>query len=462
VNAGIRRDVLVLGLVALACCLGAAPALAAPPANDAFEDAQPVDSALPASAAGDNEDSTAETEEPAHGEGPAAQSVWFSWEAPSSGPVKLDACPVLDPSFAVYTGDAVDDLTPVVTYIQAACSRVFEAEEGVTYMIAFDSPIVAGEFEFVIRQAQPPANDDFEDAEELPAYGSLQFDADNVDSNEEPDEPGHNTDAPARKSVWYRWTSPVDTEVIFSACDGEFLPRIEVYTGTAFADLDPLSPITGGICSMEIEAEAGLTYHVVVDALSHGMDGDEGAFTFRRNGPIPPPPNDDLAAAQPIGGLPASVEGDNISATSETNEPFHFLGVEPFYSVWYAWTAPSSGPIEVDTCDSDFDPLVAVYGGTGGFNTGLVQLASNDDGAACANGNPFGSAVPLTVAAGTVYRIAVDGYDQGTFALHIRATGPHAVPVTPPRKCPKGKKLKRGKCVKTKKKKKRKRSQKQR
>src|SRR5829696_10582956 len=80
------------------------------------------------------------------------------------------------------------------------------------------------------------------------------------------------------------------------------------------------------------------------------------------------PANDNFADAQvPNTGDTNPTSGSNVDATKEPGEPDH-AGDAGGASVWYGWTAPHDGPATVDTCDSGFDTLLAVY--TGGSVTG--------------------------------------------------------------------------------------------
>ncbi|MDQ4005883.1 MAG: pre-peptidase C-terminal domain-containing protein, partial [Actinomycetota bacterium] len=89
--------------------------------------------------------------------------------------------------------------------------------------------------------------------------------------------------------------------------------------------------------------------------------------------------------------------------------------------VWYRWTAPVNGPVHMDTWGSDFDTLLAVY--TGSSVGGLTEVASNDQDP---NGGDT-SRLTFTGASGTLYRIAVDGWqgNRGTFVLNIRQPPPN-------------------------------------
>ena len=110
----------------------------------------------------------------------------------------------------------------------------------------------------------------------------------------------------------------------------------------------------------------------------------------------------------------------NIEATMEAGEPVHD-GNGGGASVWYSWTAPEAGDATVDTCDSDFDTVLAVYTGTN--VTSLSAVTSNDDDDIC--GGP-GSFASFSVVAGQIYRIAVDGFDGGGHRRLRRVRRAHA------------------------------------
>jgi hypothetical protein len=143
-----------------------------------------------------------------------------------------------------------------------------------------------------------------------------------------------------------------------------------------------------------------------------------------------PPANDPFDGAQNLGGgTAASVNGTNVNATKEGGEPNH-ADNNGGASVWFRWTAPSNGQTTISLCASGFDTLLGVY--TGGAVTGLSPVASNDDtfGGVCGSTR---SAVSFSAVGGTIYRIAVDGYDgaTGPVALSLTHT-PAMAPTTTP------------------------------
>ncbi|HEU4711828.1 MAG TPA: NF038122 family metalloprotease [Pyrinomonadaceae bacterium] len=121
-----------------------------------------------------------------------------------------------------------------------------------------------------------------------------------------------------------------------------------------------------------------------------------------------PPPNDNFSAAQVISDCAGTTTGTNLGATKETNEPNHAPDNNGgSRSIWYQWTAPSSGSAQVTTAGSTFDTVLAVY--TGSAVGSLTLVSRNDD---VDPGVMLTSSVQFQAVAGTTYRIAVDGYNN--------------------------------------------------
>lgn len=94
------------------------------------------------------------------------------------------------------------------------------------------------------------------------------------------------------------------------------------------------------------------------------------------------PANDNFADAEDVSslnsGLWGSVTNDLSVATAELGEPGH-AGFPARGTVWYRWTAPKDGEVQVDTLASSLgsETVLAVYTGD---NLGrLRQIAANDD-----------------------------------------------------------------------------------
>jgi thiol-disulfide isomerase/thioredoxin len=123
------------------------------------------------------------------------------------------------------------------------------------------------------------------------------------------------------------------------------------------------------------------------------------------------PANDNFTNAAVITGI-TNVQGSNVGATAEPQEPAHADEV-PQSSVWWRWTAPSTATFSISTSNSTFDTVLAVY--TGATLTELAPVLSNDD-------FDFGllwSRVFFRAYAGESFYIAVDGSGGSTGAIQL-------------------------------------------
>jgi hypothetical protein len=135
---------------------------------------------------------------------------------------------------------------------------------------------------------------------------------------------------------------------------------------------------------------------------------------------IPKVVNNNFANRTPIIGTLATMTGTNVGATKESGEP-NIVGNSGGKSVWWTWTAPASGTVQIDTIGSTFDTIMGVY--TGSSVSALTLVASDDD-----SGGNLTSKVTFNAVGGTTYQIAVDGYNYGSGAvsgsitLHVNLT----------------------------------------
>src|SRR5207247_11370952 len=146
------------------------------------------------------------------------------------------------------------------------------------------------------------------------------------------------------------------------------------------------------------------------------------------------PVNNNFANDIPLSGPTITTTRSNVGANKEFFEPNHG-GNRGGASVWWTWTAPASGSTTIDTSGSSFNTLLGVYTGNGfGFGISLTNIIGNDD----YNGNTW-SRVQFTAVAGTLYRVAVDGFRpngfgsqpaQGNIVLNIQ--GPGGVTISSP------------------------------
>lgn len=125
----------------------------------------------------------------------------------------------------------------------------------------------------------------------------------------------------------------------------------------------------------------------------------------------PAPPNDSFTNAITVAGIAGTTSGSSVGASKEVGEPNHANNIGGA-SLWFRWVAPNSGTVTFNTFGSTFDTTLAAY--TGSAVGGLTSVAFDDD---ITPGTT--SAITFDAVAGTVYRIAIDGYNgaAGSYAL---------------------------------------------
>ena len=132
------------------------------------------------------------------------------------------------------------------------------------------------------------------------------------------------------------------------------------------------------------------------------------------------PPNDFFASAIPLPMTDSGVSSVNtVNATKEVGEPNHD-GISGGKSAWWSFYPVADGVLSLNTSNSTFDTVLAVYTGTNVSH--LTPVAGNDD---AYEGVPGGfSMITQAIKAGTTNYIAVDGYGgaSGNAILHYSFT----------------------------------------
>jgi hypothetical protein len=250
----------------------------------------------------------------------------------------------------------------------------------------------------------PPINDAFSAASPIAGFPS-SAEGTNVGASRETGEPAHG-DA----SVWWRWQAPDAAHVSATAC----VEVLAIYTGPSLTELQQVGTSNNGVGCEQVAFWAAAD-EVFSIAVASGSPLDTGPIQLslaEYTG------NDDFAFPTPLSGEFASSLGQsNSEATKEPNEPDH-AGNPGGRSRWFSWTAPATGSVTVDTCDGNFDTLLAIY--QGAALNALTEVASNDDG--CLSGD--GSFAEFDAVQGQTYRIVVDGFDgeAGGFDLYVELT----------------------------------------
>ena len=116
-----------------------------------------------------------------------------------------------------------------------------------------------------------------------------------------------------------------------------------------------------------------------------------------------PASNDDFDSPIVIGGAPYANTQDVSEATTAGDDPaFPCSADDPRYrTVWYRYTAPTAQTLTIDTFDSDYDTVLAVWTGSRGA---LANVACNDDT------GDLQSRVQLDAPAGTTFHIEIAAY----------------------------------------------------
>ena len=270
-------------------------------------------------------------------------------------------------------------------------------------------------------QTTIPDNDSF--ATRTPLFGSSPgTTARNTGATFEPGEPDPSFQG--EKSVWWTWTAPTNGSVTITTAGSSFDTILTVFTGSALTNLVlvAFNDTETNTSIVNFNVSAGTAYQIAVD----GANGDEGNISLQLSmGPTQTPPvNDNFINRVTISGTHLSnVTGSNVGATAEPGEPFHAdqIGQK---SVWWTWTAPSSGGLTLTTQGSSIDTLLAIY--TGDPVSNLTFVAANDEDPL----SIYTSRIMCNVTAGTIYQIAVDGFegDAGDIRLRLDLNDPFPVP----------------------------------
>lgn len=311
--------------------------LAAAPANDAFESRYKLAGPVIHSS-GNNLGATKQTGEPAHAGAAAANSIWWEWTAPASGPVTIDtADSVARPNLAVYTGTVLNALTAVAgdttVFPETFSTVTFNATAGTKYQIAADSASgTRGDIALnLVTGGAVPANDAFATATVWNGdqQEALFYPQGATAEVNEPAPGGR----PAARSLWWKWTPATARRASFwlETQSTTLLARLVIYKGDTLGNLTPILTQGADVHWQRSLADvlAGTTYYIVVDTPSGPVD-----------------PGWIKMGIEPVNGtsdMPALVDADTgaiVESTVGASTANTQVSPSSQRQLWFAWVAP--------------------------------------------------------------------------------------------------------------------------
>ena len=159
--------------------------------------------------------------------------------------------------------------------------------------------------------------------------------------------------------------------------------------------------------------QAGEQYTVDI-AASDASVSDTMSLSVIENETVGPQ-NDDFESAFRLSASDSQASGTNLHATSQLGEPVIPSTNPPQRSVWWKWTAPANGILNLGASSSAMDTTLALFAGW--TLDDLILCAQNNN----ENSSTTNSALSFEVSQGIEYSILVSGDEgsQGTFNLTI-------------------------------------------
>lgn len=358
----------------------------APPNNDDFVDAAkiptPGDLILAV-----NDYATIEPGEPVHADVPTVSAtLWWNWSAENDGPVLVDtAGSSFNTVVAVYTGSPVNRLQKVAAADNAGGRAqgfvTFTAKAGTTYRVVVGGSDASQTGTIRLRLMPNGVPDT------VPPVIKI-------------DSPSNGLET-ASNRITVRGTAD-DSKTGGSGVAEVLVRLVGDLTGRT------ANGTTNWSASFTLQEGANVILAGAVDYARLQSPQVSVTVTYKPELVA----NDHFIYATQLTGDSGSVAANNVGATKEFLEPNH-ANNDGGHSIWYRWTAPANGVLQLVTTNAQYDTLLAVY--TGSVVTNLTLVAANDD---VTPGSGY-SKVSCGVLAGTVYHIAVDGYSASSGSARL-------------------------------------------
>jgi hypothetical protein len=383
-------------LLFFVCAAGPPDALALPPANDECAQAAVVAS-LPFTDTIDTSSATTSPDDPIQScvSSQNSNSVWYSFTSPADTTIQAStAGSTYDTVLSAYAGAcgaldgtdiACNDDLFSNSFVSLQSEITFPVVAGQTVLIEVTDFGSAGGGSLILSlqttAAAVPgpgvANDECLSAALIPRT-PFRHEVDTRLATTDPSDPVVSCNGSDDRSVWYGFTAPADG-LLLAATEG--------------SDYDTVLSAHEGICGSLVEVGcdndgAGLQSilllpvaaddDVLLEVTDTGTGGGVLSFSADLFPPPTPAPNDACASATPVTGLPFRDSVDTTLATTAPDDPNGTCTLgQDFNSVWYDFTAPSTGTFVASTRGSDYNTVLSAYKGRCGAIT--RELACNDD-----------------------------------------------------------------------------------
>ncbi len=329
-------------------------------------------------------------------------SLWWSWTAHTNGTVRAQSSTPIK----VFEGETLARLRPVATLIG---NRSFKVLAGRTYHFRAAG---SDDDSVYVSLAWLPANDHF--ANRILLIGTnLTIDANNAGATLERNEPGVGNWV-GGASLWWTWTAPASGTLLITRTNHVKTTFLGIFRGTKFANFESLyGDQTESSPPVQLPVEAGVNYHLALHDPSGGYGPAPVTMHLRF---VPQSLNDHFAQALSLAGAEVIFGGANYNATREPGEPARSIGQAAVEAtLWWKWTATSSGLATISAAPGSFKPFVEVFQG---HNLASLETLF---------GNTIYLGVPATfsfeVSTGQEYYLSVGGAGsaRGEFELRLQA-----------------------------------------
>lgn len=425
-----------------------------PPPNDACR-APAVISTLPYFDLVDTSGASTSAEDPYPGCGTGSRDrrVWYRFDAPQNGLLRIDTT---NSSYShivsVYTGTC-GALVPVSNgcssdnYSRAVQLTVPVTDGTSYYVMVSGSNTYGGVLEFSAMAVTPaptppptavpmntmaptppePPNDACDAPAEITALPYFDW-ADTRGASTSARDPYPSCGGGGRdRRVWYRFVAPADGLITLDTAGSNYTTIISAYAGTCGA-LVPAADACN-LSNLTMPVTAGTTYHIMVSStyLSGGLLSLKVSAGAPSPSPTPvppqtpgPPPNDHCSSAQTVPAVPYVDQLSLVGAGADITDPISACaGSSP--NVWYRVVAPVTGTLTIGTSSTYYSSLaVSAYTGTCGS---LLPVSNGCHVFNYGSGDTW----KLMAARGTTYFLMVSGtYYYADFFMGLRISAESA------------------------------------